>query len=43
MMIDLIDLLSNTNDFVCTWRNGELYIEPVSPPVQVYTDERLAA
>ena len=28
MLFDLIDLLSNSNDFVCAWRNGEFYIEP---------------
>ena len=42
MFFDLIDLLSNSNEFVCTWRNGEFYIEPVAP-AQVNTDERLAA
>ena len=43
MLSDLIDLVSNSEDYVCTWRNGELYIEPVTPSVQVNTDERLAA
>ena len=42
MLFDLIDLMSNSNDFVCTWRNGEFYIEPVTP-AQVNTDERWAA
>ena len=42
MLTDLIDLVSNTQDYVCTWRNGELYIEPVTP-VEVNTNERLAA
>jgi hypothetical protein len=42
MLFDLIDLLSNSNDFVCRWRNGALYIEPITP-AQVTTDERLAA
>ena len=43
MLFDLIDLVSNAEDYVCTWRNGELYIQPVAP-VQVNTDdERLAA
>jgi hypothetical protein len=41
MLSDLIDLVSNSGDYVCTWRNGELYIEPV--PAQVVTEERLAA
>jgi hypothetical protein len=42
MLFDLIDLLSNSNGFVCAWRNGEFYIEPVTP-AQVNADERLAA
>ena len=42
MLPDLIDLVSNTQDYVCTWRNGELFIESV-PAVEVSTDERLAA
>jgi hypothetical protein len=42
MLLELIDLVSNSDDYVCTWRNGELYIEPNSP-AQVTTDERLAA
>ena len=42
MLFDLIDFLSNSNDVVCAWRNGEFYIEP-NTPSEVNTDERLAA
>jgi hypothetical protein len=44
-------LVANLNDYVLSWRNGELYVEPFTPAVetgaptldQVKTDERLAA
>jgi hypothetical protein len=42
MLLELIDLVSNSEDYVCNWRNGELYIEPNSP-AEVISDERLAA
>ena len=31
MLTDLLDLIASSEDYVCTWRNGELYIEPVTP------------
>jgi hypothetical protein len=43
MLSDLIDLVSNSEDYVCAWRNGELYIEPVLPAARLTADERLAA
>jgi hypothetical protein len=42
MLPELIDVVSNSEDYVCNWRNGELYIEPNST-VEVIADERLAA
>jgi hypothetical protein len=41
MPSELIGLVANVEDYVCTWRDGELYIEPV--PAQASTPERLAA
>ena len=30
MLFDLIDLLMRPEAHVCTWRDGELYVEPVA-------------
>ena len=29
MLFDLIDLLMRPDAYVCTWRDGELFVEPV--------------
>ena len=29
MLFDLLQLLSQPEEYVCNWRDGELYIEPV--------------
>jgi hypothetical protein len=29
MLFDLIDLLTRPEAYVCMWRDGELYVEPV--------------
>jgi len=31
MLSNLIDFLAQPNDYVCVWRDGELYIEPAAP------------
>ena len=33
MLFDLIQLLSQPEEYVCNWRDGELYIEPVEASV----------
>ena len=33
MLFDLIQLLSRPEEYVCSWRGGELYIEPVAATV----------
>jgi hypothetical protein len=29
MLFDLIDLLERPDAYVCAWRNGELFVDPV--------------
>ena len=29
MLLDLMEFANSPEDYVCTWRNGELSIEPV--------------
>ena len=31
MLPDLMDFLNSPEEFVCTWCNGELSIEPIKP------------
>ena len=33
MLFDLIDLLMRPEAYVCTWRDGELYVEPIGQDV----------
>jgi hypothetical protein len=30
MLVDLIDILTEPDVYVCVWRDGELYIEPAA-------------
>jgi len=30
MLFNLIDLLTRPEEYVCVWRDGELYVEPVA-------------
>jgi len=30
MLFNLIDLLAQPEKYVCVWRDGELYVEPVA-------------
>ena len=30
MLFSLIDVLTRPEEYVCAWRDGELYIEPVA-------------
>jgi hypothetical protein len=30
MLFNLIDLLKQPEEYVCGWRDGELYVEPVA-------------
>lgn len=32
MLNDIFDLISEPGDYVCTWRDGELYIERAVAP-----------
>lgn len=38
MLFDLIDLLERTDAYVCVWRDGELFIEPVPTACSAATD-----
>lgn len=31
MLSNLVDFLAQPNDYICVWRDGELYIEPAAP------------
>ena len=32
MLLSLIDVLTRPEEYVCVWRDGELYVEPVTAP-----------
>ncbi len=32
MLLDIVDLLTQPLAYVCTWRDGELFIEPAAAP-----------
>lgn len=38
MLFDLFDLLMRPDAYVCVWRDGELYVEPVAPDVAATTE-----
>ena len=38
MLFDLIDLLERPDAYVCAWRNGELFVEPISAASSAATD-----
>jgi hypothetical protein len=31
MLLDLMEFVNSPEEFVCTWCNGELFIEPIKP------------
>ena len=33
MLFNLIDVLAQAEEYVCVWRDGELYVEPVAATV----------
>jgi len=39
MLFDLIDLLMRPDAYVCVWRDGELFVEPVPITPAVITDK----
>ena len=43
MLFDLIQLLSQPEEYVCNWRDGELYIEPVAVSVASVENNKQAA
>ncbi len=38
MLFDLIDLLMRPEAYVCMWRDGELYVEPIAQNVAPITE-----
>ena len=38
MLFDLFDLLMRPDAYVCVWRDGELYVEPVAREAAVTTE-----
>jgi hypothetical protein len=38
MLFSLIDVLTRPEEYVCVWRDGELYVEPV-PAIPAATTE----
>jgi hypothetical protein len=38
MLFNLNDLLKRPDAYVCAWRNGELFIEPVAAASSAVTD-----
>ncbi len=38
MLFDLFDLLMRPEEYVCVWRDGELYVEPIEQEVAASTE-----
>ncbi len=38
MLFNLIDLLAQPEKYVCAWRDGELYVEPVAATCATSTE-----
>jgi hypothetical protein len=38
MLCSLIDLLKQPDDYVCVWRDGEIYIEPLAASLNTDTE-----
>jgi hypothetical protein len=34
MFEEVLALLAKPDNYVCAWRDGELYVEPVDPPAR---------
>jgi len=43
MLFDLIQLLLASDEYVCRWRDGELFIERVEAPVETFEKDIRAA